>query len=290
MPSLTSQYRLRSSAFVRTEENNKVDPKRIVFLSVEGARTEKDYFTHLNASLDSSLIHIEVLQHRRGDGYVAPTYVVELLQEYLSVRQGELIPPDVINVVTKRYSKDTIQAYLEQPETLKKAERAAIQRDLMMCGIDIEYRRYLQKYDTDTDIFGVVLDRDSGSHTREDMEAIIKYCHEKEYGCYVSNPCFEFWLLLHLCDVMVEYTEEEKALLHSNSVISATHTYTSNEVSKRAHHSKHISAKIFHQKYFPFIETAVERSEAFATKFPELLDQLGTNIPDLLKVIGFLPL
>lgn len=143
MPSLTSQYRLRSSAFVRTEENNKVDPKRIVFLSVEGARTEKDYFTHLNASLDSSLIHIEVLQHRRGDGYVAPTYVVELLQEYLSVRQGELIPPDVINVVTKRYSKDTIQAYLEQPETLKKAERAAIQRDLMMCGIDIEYRRYI---------------------------------------------------------------------------------------------------------------------------------------------------
>lgn len=253
MTQINSQYRLRSSAFKRSEEENSVEPKKVVFLSVEGDETERTYFTHLSETLDSSIIHVEVLRHRRGDGYSDPIYVIELLQEFLDMRQGPPIPTEILNQVIAKYSDETIQTYLATPDKLDHRLKNNIQSDLLLLGIDVEYRRYLQKYDKATDIFGVVLDRDCGSHSHEAMEASVKYCQEKGFHCYVSNPCFEFWLLLHLCDVMTEFVDEEQRQLLLNPTISAHHTQVSFEVSKRAHHRKRISQAVFMAKYYPNI-------------------------------------
>lgn len=287
MTQINSRYRLRSSAFERSEERNLVDPKKVIFLSVEGDETERAYFTHFGKTLDSSIIHIEVLRHRKGDGYSDPRYVIELLQEYVDMRQGSLIPNEVLNGVTAKYSDEIIQTYLTTPAELDQSIKNSIQSDLLLLGIDIEYRQYLQKYDSATDIFGVILDRDCGSHSREVMEDSVKYCQSKGYHCYVSNPCFEFWLLLHLCDVMTEFGCEEQKQLLDNPKISGQHTQVSAEVSKRAHHNKKISQAVFMAKYYPNIEAAINRSKNFALHFPELLDNLGTNIPELLEIIGF---
>lgn len=287
MTKINSRYRLRSSAFERAEEQNLVDPKRVIFLSVEGDETERAYFTHLGRTLDSSIIHIEVLRHRKGDGYSDPVQVIELLQEYVDMRQGSPIPAEILTKVTDKYSNETIQTYLTTPTELEQNLKNAIQSDLLLLGIDIEYRQYLQKYDGATDIFGVIIDRDCGSHSREVMESSVKYCKEKGYHCYVSNPCFEFWLLLHLCDVMTEFGDEDRKQLLANPKISDRHTQVSAEVSKRAHHNKKISQAVFMAKYYPNIETAINRSKNFALHFPELLDNLGTNIPELLEIVGF---
>lgn len=289
MAQINSQYWLRSSAFERSEEENLVEPKKVVFLSVEGDETERTYFTHLNETLDSSIIHIEVLRHRRGDGYSDPIHVIELLQEFLDMRQGPLIPNEILNEVITKYSDETIQTYIATPDKLDQRLKNNIQSDLLLLGIDVEYRRYLQKYDKATDIFGVVLDRDCGSHSREVMENSIKYCQKNGVYCYISNPCFEFWLLLHLCDVMTEFGDAERKQLLLNPKISDRHTQVSFEVSKRAHHSKKIPQTVFMAKYHPNIEIAIVRSSNFALHFPELLDKLGTNIPELLELIGFPP-
>ena len=58
-------------------------PKKIVFLSVEGDETERTYFQHLGEKLDNTLIQIEVLRHKHGDGYSDPQYVIELGQTVL---------------------------------------------------------------------------------------------------------------------------------------------------------------------------------------------------------------
>ena len=83
MPNQISRYRLTSSAFERPEEERKISPKRYVVLSVEGDRTEKDYFSHLNEHLDRAIIQIHVLGRQRGGGYSAPEQVIELLDEYI---------------------------------------------------------------------------------------------------------------------------------------------------------------------------------------------------------------
>lgn len=52
-----------STAFKREDEDNKIDPKRMIILSVEGDETERTYFQHLNTHLDRTMIQIEVLRH-----------------------------------------------------------------------------------------------------------------------------------------------------------------------------------------------------------------------------------
>lgn len=44
MPKPSSRFRLQSSAFARNDETEKINPKRMIFLSVEGDETERRIF------------------------------------------------------------------------------------------------------------------------------------------------------------------------------------------------------------------------------------------------------
>ena len=287
MPKPSSRFRLQSSAFARKDETEKINPKRMIFLSVEGDETERTYFQNLNEYLDTDLIQIEVLRHRRGDGYSDPVHVIELLEEYIDVRQGDLIPDELPTQFTQKYSKEFIQKYLAGNSELTIEERNQFSGDLLKIGIDIEYRRYLQSFRQDMDYFAVVLDRDCGSHSKQLMQECLDKCNQHGYGYFVTNPCFEFWLLLHLCDVKSEFSPEELEMLHSNPTISKKHTKVSYEVSKRAHHTKTISSTKFKSLYYPNISQAIKNSERFSTDFPDLFDNLGSNLSKLLNILGF---
>lgn len=284
-----SKFRLRSSAFERPDDNDKIDPKKMIFLSVEGDETERTYFQHLNEHLNTALIQIEVLRHRRGDGYSDPEYVLELLDEYINVRQGELIPDDLFQVFIEKYSEKTIKDYLEGNPHLPAKTKGSLREDLLKIGIDLEYRQYLQTFDKDTDYFAIVLDRDCGNHSRDLLQGCIEKCHEKGYGCFISNPCFEFWLLLHLCDVKSEFDSEWLEKLRLNTTLSNRHTQVSFEVSKRAHHGKTISACTFNKYYFPRIRQAIINANCFATDSYQLLDNIGSNLPQLFDELNFYP-
>lgn len=282
-----SKFRLRSSAFERSDDIDKISPKTMIVLSVEGDRTEREYFEHLNKHLDNTLIKIEVLRKRRGDGYSDPRQVIDLLNEYMEVREGDIIPETLPQSFIDKYSKDYINLYLKNDSSLTSTQRIAFQKELLMLGIDLEYRKYLKNFSNDDDFFGVVLDRDCGNHSKILMEDCIKYCEENGYKCFVTNPCFEFWLLLHLCDVQNDFSIEEQAEFYNNKKISNKHTVVSNEVSKRVKHNKSINSTTFETFYFPNISMAIERAYGFSNNFPELLDNLGTNIHKLLETLGF---
>lgn len=281
MEKLISRFRLTSTAFNRGDEENKIDPKRMIILSVEGDETERTYFQHLNAHLDCALIQIEVLRHRRGDGYSDPRHVIELLTEYVEIRQGQLVPDELLESFTKKYSKEVIDAYLNHDESLALETRTLISEELLRIGIDLEYRRYLQNFDKETDYFAVILDRDCGNHSRSLMEECHKLCKENGYGYYVTNPCFEFWLLLHLCDVKAEYTEEELVQFKVNQKISNQHTTVSRQVSDKVHHGKRIGAYCFDKYYYPKLSQALLHVKQFKTAYPDILDDLGSNLPQL---------
>lgn len=287
MQKKVSKFRLSSSAFERTDEADKVLPKKMIFLSVEGDETERTYFKHLNEFLDLSLIQIEVLRHKRGDGYSDPEHVIELLDEYINVRNGELVPDSLMNTLIDKYTYEDLQKYLSEDITLDVPLRKIIKTELLKIGIDLEYRRYLQSFDKETDYFAIVLDRDCGNHDRQLLEECIQLCSKKNYGCFITNPCFEFWLLLHLCDVAKEFTSEEQDKLLVNAVVSNQHTETSLAVSERAHHKKTISSSKFKQYYYSNIKLAIQRSKIFATEFPDLLDKLGSNLSELFKEFNY---
>lgn len=287
MSKLSSRFRLQSSAFTRSDETEKINPKRMIFLSVEGDETERTYFQNLNEYLDANLVQIEVLRHRGSDGYSDPIHVIELLEEYINVRQGELIPNELPKQFTKRYTKEFIQKYLANDSELDKEKINTFREDLLKIGIDIEYRRYLQSFREDMDYFAVVLDRDWRSHSEQLMQECLDKCNQYNYGYFVTNPCFEFWLLLHLCDVKSEFSDEDLKKLYLNPKVSKRHTKVSSEVSSRAHHSKTISSGQFRRVYYPNISQAIKNAKHFSTDFPDLFKNLGSNLPKLFEKIGF---
>lgn len=270
--------------FDREDELQQESPRRIIFLSVEGDDTERTYFQHLEEHLDNTIIHIEVLRHRHGDGYSDPKYVIELLEECVRIRNGELIPKEIQDLISPEFSEEFINAYIQDSQSLDKILVQKFKEKLLQISIQLDYHKYLQDLNPEEDIFAIVLDRDRGNHSRELMEECVRFCESKGYSCFVSNPCFEFWLLLHLCDVQNFTVAQQEKILWNNK-ISHKHTFVSEEVTKRAHHSKVISTRKFDEIYWPNITKAIQRAQYFATDFPELLDGIGTNIFRLLEEI-----
>ena len=280
-----SKYRLHSSAFERAEEKHQVDAKRAVFLSVEGDHTERNYFEHLSKCANV-VVHIEVLRRKRGSGYSDPQHVIELLKEYIEIREGEVIPEELPEDFSTSFSKEEIKLFLDQSDELPKKKLEEMKREFLKFGIDLEYRKYLREFNNEGDYFAVVFDRDKKSNSRELLVECIKKSKECGYGCYLSNPCFEFWLLLHLCNIKEEYVNRLDQFLE-NPILSNSHTFTSLQVYQHAGHKKRISAAKFDENYKTRIQNAITHSKEFALSLDDILDELGTNMADLLNVLGF---
>ena len=282
---MANKYRLSSNVYDRETPDEQIAPKKIYFISVEGAATEVEYLQGLSdyrADLGiDSLVNVEVLRRKTKDGCSAPDQVVELLEEYLSLREaGDDIFPDIPDEIKNDFAPDFIRLYLKAPESISFKKRNEFELALKKIGYDLAYRKYLSQYTNDFDEFCILIDRDTCSHSSEDMRFILQYCEASKYHCFITNPCFEFWLLLHFSDVQEEYADRLDLILE-NKKISNTHTFVSNELSLKAHHGKKGIA--FKEKYLPHIKDAIVRASKFASDNESLLTNIGCNIWKLIK-------
>jgi hypothetical protein len=116
-------YRLGSrSLFVRAHEDS-IEPKRVVFLSTEGTKTEVHYFNFIEKYRDQlgidAIVHIEIL--KRYDTNSDPENVLELLEEYVQFRENKMFEKAIDSLSLKNYSTEFIRSYLEVlPAFLKK--------------------------------------------------------------------------------------------------------------------------------------------------------------------------
>lgn len=284
--------------FERSEEDRQEAPARIVFLSVEGNRTERQYFDCVEKYRGEigiqKEVHIHPLKRSRKDHYSAPQDVLELLEEYVQLRQETDLPKRLKKVIPAKYSDEFVAQYLEG-ELKEKAEIEQFEFLLKQVGVDLAYANFLRTYKSDNDVFCIVIDRDYKSHSVQQMRKISQECSDKGYRCFISTPLFEFWLLLHLTDLSRKSIEElDKILI--NDYVSNKHTYTSNLVSNIAGHSKNITEKIFQKFYLPKIDYAIKQAkEKYACSVDDLIGneesdnasmgKLGTNIPELFDLL-----
>lgn len=295
-----SKYRLSAdNLFERSEENNPKDVERIVFLSVEGNQTEQDYFKWLEKYRDkcgiNSLIHVHVLHRSNEDGRSGVQDILELLEEYITLRTNSNLPEGLREKIPEKYSDEFIINYLNEKEIDSKLKEQ-FEKDLEIAKIDLAYTTFLREYKSENDIFGIVFDRDWHCHKHSQLKEIVSICHKKEYKIYLSNPCFEFWLLLHVTDVKNEYANCLNKFLQNPSV-SKRHTFTSRELSKKSGHHKDISEEVFVEKYLPNIDIAIERaSKDYETTITELIGlsenndeknhgKIGTNLFELIRLL-----
>lgn len=297
---MENSFRLKSDAmFGRPEELNKEPPFRIVFLSVEGNNTEQDYFEWIEKYRHQlgikARVHVHPLRRSKKDTLSAPEQVLELLEEYIEIRESELLPERMRALIPTEYTDDFVKKYIEGSEDVDAAMRDRFEAVLQQAGIDLEYEYFLKEYSGKYDVFGVVIDRDYDSHSVTQMNRIERECREKGYQFFVTTPCFEFWLLMHLVNVRSAYINDLNKF-RNNTKHSNKHTFTSFEVSKLAHHSKRIKEDIFKRYYLPKVDYAINQAkEHFSTGIEDLIGtddsddakkgKLGSNLPDLFDLL-----
>lgn len=275
----------RLNAGNRFERPETQSIKRVVFLSVEGEVTERRYFEFVRESRETlgikSVVEIHVL--RRGDSSSSPEKVVELLENYLEVRNNNDFLAEVDKLELKHYDKEFIHKYLEAPDTIDVKEKRQFEGFLKEEQLDLTYLLFLNKFkgsdNGENDVFGIVIDRDTGNHSPENMARIFDECDEKGYRCFLTNPRFEFWLLLHVADVKSEYPDELEKMLDFNDETVDKHLL------EKTGGGKKIQRKTFDTYFLPNIDTAIERANGLCTSRNKLLDQLGSTLGELFELL-----
>ena len=275
----------RLNAGNRFERPETQSIKRVVFLSVEGEVTERRQFEFVRESRETlgikSVVEIHVL--RRGDSSSSPEKVVELLENYLEVRNNNDFLAEVDKLELKHYDKEFIHKYLEAPDTIDVKEKRQFEGFLKEEQLDLTYLLFLNKFkgsdNGENDVFGIVIDRDAGNHSPENMARIFDECDEKGYRCFLTNPRFEFWLLLHVADVKSEYPDELEKMLDFNDETVDKHLL------EKTGGGKKIQRKTFDTYFLPNIDTAIERANGLCTSRNKLLDQLGSTLGELFELL-----
>ena len=135
----------RLNAGNRFERPETQSIKRVVFLSVEGEVTERRYFEFVRESRETlgikSVVEIHVL--RRGDSSSSPEKVVELLENYLEVRNNNDFLAEVDKLELKHYDKEFIHKYLEAPDTIDVKEKRQFEGFLKEEQLDLTYSKDL---------------------------------------------------------------------------------------------------------------------------------------------------
>lgn len=283
---MINKFRLSASVYERENEDEKENLEKIIFLSVEGNETEKEYFEGISKFRKclgiTSRVDVEILKRRKKDTNSAPQQVMELLEEYIQLREigDEGLAEEIPKEFVERYGLDFIKNYLKEPNSVPKQERNAFNTELLKIGYNVSYRKYLRTYNHELDEFAILIDRDLQTHSETNMKDVISYCKENGYNCYIANPCFEFWLLLHLSDVKTEYSENLDKI-KENAKVSRIHTYVSKEVSNKVHHGK--KRIHFEKNYLPHVDTAIDRAKGFSSDETELIHDIGCNLWKMLE-------
>lgn len=138
-------------------------------------------------------------------------------------------------------------------------------------------------YDNGFDKICLIVDRDKESFLalpeNNQYDYVLRTCQEKGFGFYVSNPCFEFWLLLHFDEVF----ELDRDKLLENPQVTAKRRYAEYELRKLlpGYSKSHYNAAALIKR----MKIALLNEEAFCEEISDLQEKLGSNIGLLMKEI-----
>ena len=206
-----------------------------------------------------------------------------MLEEYIEFRENKMFEKIIDSLRLKNYSTEFIKSYLEDSSSLTKKERNKFKAALKEEQLDLLYLDFLSKYQGKDDKFGIVIDRDCGSHSVDQMKNVVKKCKEKNYLCYITNPCIEFWQLLHVSDVASEHAEMLEDIFR-NETDEKKNTFVSNLLYEKTGERKAIQVKSFEKYYLPNVDLAIERARGFAQS-DQLLEKIGSNLGELIELL-----
>lgn len=141
----------------------------------------------------------------------------------------------------------------------------------------IEACKKVSTFDVEIDHVILIGDRDRGSFTDKQYVSVLnKIEGEKWLHLIISNPCIEFWFLLHHTNGkgidMSGWNEDKDA---ASKVMKELKKFD------RSYSKERFKADFYLSK----ISTATENSRLYASDLKELQNEIGTNIPSMIDLI-----
>ena len=132
-------------------------------------------------------------------------------------------------------------------------------------------------FDSSLDKVIVIGDRDKGSFVSTQYDGVINKANSYKITLIITNPCIEFWFLLHFDDA--------KSLDAFKLLKEDASTYLYDELKKfDPHYSKSMSSFMF-DSYIKNKDIAIKHASSYSSSLKELKNKVGTNMPELLKLI-----
>lgn len=286
----------------RPSNTKQIKPKH--FFAFEGVRTEERYFRVVLHKYYENLVFLTRTSAHKGWSH--PKKILDLiestiknseamvlyykdLEDYLYDfynLENKLITKNVINKHLRKFlnkfsiklddniDESKLNELLDYINNNLKKEFSL--KSILKNNLLINFIKEQSDYRPEIDIISLIVDRDAKSFTKQDYKEVVKKCNEKNIDFYVTNPCFEFWLILHFTK---DFTEDERKLLLSNNIQNNKETYAFNLL--KSYDNKYNKSNINMNTYLPLLNSAIENANYFANDIDSLIDNLGTNLIDL---------
>lgn len=131
-------------------------------------------------------------------------------------------------------------------------------------------------YAEDIDKICLIVDRDRKSFIaapgNNQYAYVMNKCKEKKFGFYVTNPCFEFWLMLHFDEVLT--IDQGKMLI--NPKVTNKRRYSEDELKKMF--PKYKKTRYDAESLINCIDKAIENEKKFCEDIVKLENTIGSNI------------
>jgi len=300
---------------VRTQEP--IEAKRKFFLVFEGEKTEFQYFSGVNAHKAelgiSALIEIKLLMRSTGHESTSnPKRIIQLLVRHMTetVENGitcGLLIEKICDYLF--YELGLSENSILNPRTvadgLKRLsqKRFGLASDSVVSDVNAvlaEYEEYLKKkyniensagtiaeyikgsevvFDKDYDRVCIIVDRDRQSFRADQYDYVLEQCREHGFDLFVSNPCFEFWLLLHF--PIAGHIDRKAAL--QNKRTSSRKNYVEALLSDYmdGYKKNAVNFSILKDR----VSLAVEQEKLFCEDIEGLKTKLGTNVGRLIALM-----
>lgn len=270
--------------------------KKKIFFVFEGEETEKIYFEKIKNIIESSnkpqipelYIFDRILKNRSNQ-----LYVTKNIEEFLNNGQElkEKSEFDNLYVLLDKFKEDEEFSYDELVTQLKVIFKGrpniveALSKSSKFVEIveQIDALSNISTYKKDFDNVCIILDRDHHSFKEEQLKTVVEICKQNNFLLGLTNPCFEFYLLLHLSN---SNGHDEQKLL-KNKKINKNKTFVESILndeykklkSNRAYKKSYYDADLFLSK----LENLYENSSEFPIDMTNLDSKLGSLIPDMLN-------
>lgn len=300
-----------------TEVNEPIEPKIKYFLAFEGEKTEHQYFLGIKnhrKELNIEVLHEIIPLERRSvhKTWSNPCKYIRPLIEYLGeASSGKISIKTIVehsidfSINDLRILKSKSQAISEVSSCIyDKLSSIGYSKDsevedpseileyICQCLYENDPDKYNDKildrfekyiseqrtfYDETSDKVCLIFDRDDGSLNTDQYHKLINACQKRNFSIYVSNPCFELWLLMHF-DKIFDLDRNE---LLENRVISNAKRFLEAELGSQL--GRYKKNNIRFERFADKVNNAIKNEESFCEDVDQLESKLGSNVGLLIK-------